>query len=135
MTAVKRKDLVLILARQLAQKVASPVFIVDDQGTLIYYNERAEQTLGQRFEDTGELSATEWGQKWYPEDPVTGHVPLEELPLAIAVMQRKPAHRPLRITGLDGVKRDIEVTAYPLFSREDRFVGAVAIFWEVNGGR
>ena len=28
--------------------------------------------------------------------------------------------------------RQIQATAYPLFARADRFVGAVAVFWE-NG--
>lgn len=128
----KQKDLVLILARELASSVASPVFIVDANGTLVYYNERAEEVLGIRFEDAGELAADEWGAKWEPEDPEHGRVPLEELPLAIAVLQKKPAHRPLRITGTDGVRRTIEVTAYPLFARGARFVGAVAIFWEAQ---
>jgi len=128
-----QKDLVLILARELAAQIASPVFIVDALGTLIYYNEHAEQILGQRFEDAGELAAHEWGDRWNPRDLEHGRVPLEDLPLAIAVQKRRPAHRPLQITGLDGVERTIEVTAFPLFSRDDRFVGAIAIFWERHG--
>lgn len=130
MAGTKQKNLVLILARELAAHVASPVFLVDDVGTLVYYNERAEEILGVRFEEAGELSAEEWGTRWEPEDPEHGRVKLEDLPLTIAVLQRKPAHRPLRIVTPDGVKRTIEVTAFPLFSREDEFVGAIAIFWE-----
>ena len=122
----------LILARELAESVASPVFIVDADGTLIFYNERAEQVLGLRFEEAGEMSREEWGSRWYPEDPDTGHVPLEDLPLTIAVLQHRPAHRPLTIIGSDGVQRAIEVTAYPLMARGDRFVGAMAIFWEAS---
>ena len=133
MSTTGQKDLVLILARELAGQVASPVFIVDAQGTLIYYNEHAEQILGQRFEDAGELSAGEWGDLWNPRDLDEGRVPLEQLPIAIAVTQKRPAHRPLQITGLDGVDRMIEVTAFPLFSKDDRFVGAIAIFWERHG--
>ena len=130
--AAKRKDLVLILARELAAQIASPVFIVDDEANLVYFNEHAEEVLGQRFQETGEMSAEEWGAHWQPEDPDKGPVPLEELPLAIAVMQQKPAHKPLRITGADGEKRMIEVTAFPLFSRGEKFVGAIAIFWEAG---
>ena len=130
--ASKRKDLVLILARELASQIASPVFIVDDEANLVYFNEHAEEVLGQRFKETGEMSAAEWGEHWKPEDPETGPVPLEELPLAIAVLQKKPAHRPLQITAPDGAKRMIEVTAFPLFSRGEKFVGAIAIFWEAG---
>lgn len=130
--ATKRKDLVLILARELAAQIASPVFIVDDEANLVYFNEHAEEVLGRRFKETGEMSAQEWGSQWEPEDPDTGPVPLEELPLAMAVMQQKPAHRPLLITAPDGQKRTIEVTAFPLFSRGRKFVGAIAIFWEAG---
>lgn len=130
--ATRRKDLVLILARELAAQVASPVFIVDEEANLVFYNERAEGVLGLRFDEAGELSAQEWATKWQPEDPEEGPLPIDELPLAIAVKGQKPAHRPLLITGVDGVKRTIEVTAFPLFSRENRFVGAVAIFWEAG---
>lgn len=132
MPAAKRKDLVLILARELATQVASPTFIVDDEATLVFYNEPAEEILGMRFADAGELDAQSWGTQWKPEDPQAGPLPIEELPLAVAVMERKPAHRPLMITGMDGRKRLIEVTAFPLFSRGDTFVGAVAIFWEAE---
>jgi len=132
MARTRQKDLVLILTRELAEHIASPVFVVDEEGTLVFFNERAGEILGMRFEEAGELSAEKWGRMWQPEDPEKGVVPLDELPLAIAVRQQRPAHRPLRITGLDGIKRDIGVTAFPLFSRERRFVGAVAIFWQTE---
>ena len=31
----------------------------------------------------------------------------------------------------DGVEREIEVTAFPLFAHADEFVGVVVIFWRV----
>jgi hypothetical protein len=34
------------------------------------------------------------------------------------------------ITGSDGTKRLLVVTAYPLMPSLDRVVGAIAIFWE-----
>jgi PAS domain-containing protein len=133
MARTGQKHITLILARELAAHVASPFFLVDHEGRLVYYNERAESILGVRFDEAGEMKADEWGSKWLPEDLERGRLPLEELPLAVAMLQKRPAHRPLRITGLDGVQRVIEVTAFPLFSKEDEFVGAVAIFWEREG--
>ena len=130
MTPTKQKHLVLILAREFAAHIASPFFLVDAEGTLVYYNERAEKILGLRFAEAGELSAEEWGAKWKPEDLEHGRIPLAELPLAVAMLRKRPAHRPLRITGSDGVQRIIEITAFPLFPKEDEFVGAIAIFWE-----
>lgn len=127
-------NLVMILARGLASAIATPVFLVDPDGTLAYYNESAEATLGHSFAEAGALKPGEWGTMWQPEDVETGAaVPPADLPLSIAVDQRVPAHGRLRITGLDDEKRIIAVTAFPLFARTDEFVGAVAIFWEEKG--
>ncbi|MGH2724493.1 MAG: PAS domain-containing protein [Actinomycetota bacterium] len=125
-------NLVHILARGLASSVATPMFLVDPGGTLVYYNEPAEEILGQTYAEAGELSAEEWsGAMFSPEDPDTGEpFASEDMPLSVALAERKPAHRFMRIVGLDGVKRRIGVTAFPLFARSDEFVGAVAIFWE-----
>ncbi len=128
-------NLVLILARGLASSIATPIFLVDPDGTLLYFNEPAETVLGQTYAEAGEMALEEWGTKFYPEDPESGDkLSPEELPLAAALARRKPAHRPIAITGMDGVKRNIAITAFPLFARTDEFVGAVAIFWEENEG-
>ena len=41
MTAAK--SIQIILARQLASSIATPILLVDEQNALIYYNEPAEQ--------------------------------------------------------------------------------------------
>ena len=69
-----------------------------------------------------------------PEELEGKPLALEERPLGIALVARKPAHRDLRIAGLDGRKRVVSVTAFPLFARADEFVGAVAVFWQHPGG-
>jgi hypothetical protein len=76
------------------------------------------------------MSAGEWATAFRPVDDEGRPVPLEELPLGIAFLSGAHAHRPLRIQGGDGVDRDIEVTAFPLFAHPDRLVGGVAVFWE-----
>jgi PAS domain-containing protein len=127
-------NLVLILARGLASSIATPVFLVDPDGTLAYFNEPAEEILGQTYAETGELKMDDWGTMFSPQDRESGeHIQPEALPLATAIQERVPAHRQMRITGFDGEQRDIAVTAFPLWARTDEFVGAVAIFWEEPG--
>lgn len=128
------RNLVLILGRQLASNLAVPVFLVDERGTLAFYNEAAEVVLGSRYAETGELSRDEWGTMWNPEYADGTPIPLEKLPLTIALAERRPAHCPMVITGLDGARRSIRVTALPLFAKQDEFVGAMAIFWENEAG-
>ena len=45
----------IILARQLAGYLSVPVFLVDQTGNLLFYNEPAEVILGQRFDETGAM--------------------------------------------------------------------------------
>ena len=124
------KSLVLILMRDLASNVAIPFFVVDPEGSLVYFNEPAEQVLGVRWAESGEMKATDWGTRWKPETSEGTPLGADELPLSIAFHEKRPAHREVRLTLPDGAKRDIEITAFPLFGRAEEFVGAVAIFWE-----
>ena len=125
------KDIEVILSRHLASCLAMPIFIVDPVGNLLFYNEPAELILGCRFEETGEMPANEWATAFMPTDESANQIPPESLPLMIALTERRPAHLRLWIRGLDGSRRHIEVTAFPLIGQAKQFLGAIAIFWEV----
>jgi PAS domain-containing protein len=127
-------NLVLIIARGLASSIATPMFLVDPTGKLVYFNEPAEGILGQSFAESGEMPAEEWGTIFYPEDSESGEkIAPDQLPLSLALSEQKPAHKAFAITGRDDIRREIAVTAFPLFARADELVGAVAIFWERDG--
>ena len=129
----QQHNLVLILARGLASSIATSMFLVDPEGNLVYFNEPAEVILGATYAEAGEMTPEEWGTAFKPQDLETGEeIPRETLPLSLALSERRPAHRSIRITGGDGVERPIAITAFPLWARTDEFVGAVAIFWEEN---
>lgn len=127
---VAQQEIEIILMRQLASYLAAPVFIVDPLGNLVYYNEPAEHILGHRFEETGEMAVAEWATIFQPTDEDGVDLPPDELPLVAALRDRRPAHREFRIRALDGTSRHISVTALPLVGQADRFLGAVALFWE-----
>jgi PAS domain-containing protein len=124
------KELEVILMRQLADCLAMPIFIVDAQGTLLFYNEPAEVLLGQRFEETGALTTRQWATAFVPTDRQNRPLPPHKVPLVIALRERRPNYAELRIRGLDQIVRDIQASAFPLVGRTGRFLGAVAIFWE-----
>lgn len=130
----EQRDLILILARDLTSRLATPAFVVDADGTLAYFNEAAEPVLGASYAETGELPAGGWASEWDPRDLDGEPVPLEDLPLGIAFGKGRAAHRPLRIRAGDGTDREIEVTAFPLCARADQILGAIAIFWEIPAG-
>jgi PAS domain-containing protein len=126
----EQRSLVLILARELAANCATPMFIVDPEGDLVFYNEPAERVLGRSFAEAGPLPRERWSRAFSPVDADGNPVPAERLPLMRAIREMRPGQLSFRITGLDGARRRIAVTAFPLFARADELAGAVAIFWE-----
>ncbi|MEP6896455.1 MAG: PAS domain-containing protein [Chloroflexota bacterium] len=127
---MSQQEVEVILSRHLAEYLAMPIFIVNPDGDLIYYNEPAEAILGTRYNETGMMPAAEWATIFHPVDHEGKPIPAEELPLVIAISQHHPAHKIFWIRGMDGNMREIEVTALPLIGQADRFLGGIAIFWE-----
>jgi hypothetical protein len=129
---MSQKEIELILARQLAEYLAGSIFIVDPGGTLVFYNEPAEKILGRRFGETGEMSADVWSTLFEPIDEAGEPIASNAMALMVTVNERRPAHQTLWIRGLDQVKRHVEVTSFPLIGQVDRYLGAIAIFWEIE---
>lgn len=127
-----QQEIETILCRHWASHLQTPVFLVDPDGNLLYYNEAAEPILGRRFAETGEMSAAEWSTAFRATDENGVLMKPEEIPLYVALSERRPAHKQLWIVGLDNYRRYIETTALPLIGQADRFLGAVAFFWELN---
>ena len=119
----------MILNRQLADCLSIPAFITDTAGNLIFYNEPAEEILGKQFEDTGEMPVEEWSTVFKPVNEDGTELPPEELPLVKTLKSCFPFHKTFWIEGLDGKRRKISVTSYPVMGRTDKFLGAVALFW------
>lgn len=118
--------------RQAASYLAMPIFVVDQKGDLVYFNERAEDLLGLRYDEVGEMPLEEWATEFVPTNESGDPIPPEGLPLVIALQQHRPAHDSFWIMGLNGVRRHLSVTAFPLIGQHDRDLGAVAIFWETE---
>lgn len=124
----------VILVKQLASYLSTPIFVVDTKGDLVYFNESAESLLGYRYDETGPMPQSEWASNVTPIDDAGDPLPADDLPLSVALTERRPAHDSMWITGLDGRRRRISVTAFPLVGQHDRVLGAVAIFWEHTPG-
>ena len=127
----RQKSLVLILAREFASNLATPIYIADADDRLVYFNEPAEQIAGRPFAETGEVPVREWAEMLSPSTADGEPMPREDTPGGMAFAERRPAHGNLCITGLDGVRREIATTAFPLFGPDEEFHGIMVIFWEL----
>ena len=126
----KQKHLILILAREFASKLATPMFVADADGDVVFYNEAAEEILGRPFTEGMEMPADDWTSLFQLETVDGLPLSLTEMAAGVALLERRPEHRPLRLTGLDGKEHTVAVTAFPLFAHAEEFLGMVAIFWE-----
>jgi len=126
------KAIQMILARQLASCVATPILLVDDTGTLIFYNEPAEEILNQRFEETGEIPPDEWNRYVTVADENREPLPPDERPMRVALLTRQPVSRRMWSKHHDGPWRQIQVTALPVIGEGDHILGVMNIFWVVE---
>jgi PAS domain-containing protein len=125
-------EIEIILNRQLADCLSIPVFITDTKGNLIFYNEPAEEILGKRFEDTGEMPVELWSTIFKPIDEFGNTIPPDDLPLVRTLKNCYPYHKTFRIESLQGKAEKISVTSYPIIGRAGKFLGAVAICWKAK---
>lgn len=81
-TDQSQRPIELILLRQLASYLDMPIFVIDAQGRLVYYNEPAEPLLGVRFDEVGVMEMADWlalsprvvtGIDWHRSNRASGH--------------------------------------------------------------
>ena len=59
-------------------------------------------------------------------------IPPADLPLMRALARQRPAYKRCYIQGLNGKRRHIEVAAIPIQGLISEFLGAAALFWEID---
>jgi len=116
--------------RQLADGLAVPMWLADETGDLLFFNESAERLLGQRFNDVGDLSLDDARRILSFRDADGNSLPLDQTPLLVALREHRPVHRRVWISSLDGEEHELEVTAFPLLGGGGHLIGGVAMFWE-----
>jgi PAS domain S-box-containing protein len=127
-----QQPLELILLRQLASYLTIPMWMMDEVGNLIYYNDPAEKLLGVEFDDAGVIKAEQLVGKWNVTALDGSPIPEDEFVVVGALVKQVPGHRAVRFQGLDGVWREVEVSAIPITGQGNRFLGVLTIFWEVR---
>jgi len=127
----KQPDLVLIVARSFATKLATPTLIADARGDLVYFNDAAAEVLGRSYLDVGKLPASRWQELFEPRTFDEQPLSAEQTPSGIALLERRPVHGSFAFRGLDGRDHEITVTAFPLLSHPEEVVGVMSVFWEL----
>ena len=130
--AASGKPLPLILARELAANLATPMSLMDARGVLVFYNDGAALLIGKPFAEMGEMPGEEFAEVLRMRTPDGQPLRRRDMPAGIALFERRPAHMVIAATGYDGVERVVHNTAYPLFGTTSEMHVVVSVFWEVT---
>ena len=133
--APEQRNLVLILARAFAAQLATAVFLLDPEGTIIYYNEAGERLTGRPFIEGAGLRIDQWMMDRRPRDEEGHELSIQDLPLGTTMLKQEPAHGILTFRTEGGVDRRIETASFPLFAHTEDFVGTISIVWPIEEDR
>ncbi len=131
--AIDQRPVELILARGLMSNLTTPAFLVDHEGTLVFFNDAAGDVLGVNFEDAEPMRLDEWGTRFAPASEDGTQIDVHDLPLAVSLREGRPVHGRIAVRSLHGDERKIEVSAFPIVGNEG-VRGAMAIFWDCGEG-
>jgi PAS domain-containing protein len=124
------KSLPLILARELAANLATPMFLSDARGMLVYWNDAAALLLGKPFAEFGEVPGDDFAAVLDMATADGTPLRLRDSPGGIAFYEHRPSHQRLFATTYDGTRRLVEATAYPLLGANGEMHGVINVFWE-----
>ena len=125
------KSIQLILARQFASSIATPILLADTTGALIYYNEGAEAIFNQRFDETGEMPPAEWYSRIAAVDEDRNPIAPEQRSMNRVLTERVPISQTMWTRSMDGEWRHLRITAFPIIGEKNAVLGAMSIFWEI----
>jgi len=130
---VDQKPLELILARNFLTSLSTPAFLVDERGTMLFWNEAAGGLLGMSFEEFGRMPPEEWSKTVGPFDDDGKPVSIEDLPTTKALRAGRPAHGTFCVHSVKGEEYDIEASALPIVADEGQ-EGAMIFMWPRENG-
>ena len=125
------KSIQLILARQLASCIATPILLVDAQNALIYYNEPAEAIFNQRFDETGEMPAEEWTTRFAAVDDRPQSHSTRRSTHDAGARRGCPISQTMWLRASNGDWQHLRITAIPLIGEKGLLLGAMSIFWAI----
>ena len=124
------KSLALIRAKHLAESVTTPMLLTARDGTLIFYNEAAEVMLGVPFADVGPLGASAWRDRFDVRGRTGEPFPLEAMPGWLELQTERPGTGHVVLRRSDGSDLVLAVCAFPLFTAQRQFDGALVLLWK-----
>lgn len=129
---MSQKSIEIILYRQLVSYIATPSFMLDSDGSIIYCNKAAEEILGVQFSEMGEVTTNNWQILLAPKDKHGKSTSLERSPLFTSSTQFTISHGIFHILNFNGELKHLELFAIPVINTMDIYLGTLAFFQEIK---
>ncbi|HSH02323.1 MAG TPA: hypothetical protein VLL52_07370 [Anaerolineae bacterium] len=121
------KELEVILARHLASSLAIPMFLINPQADLIYFNTLAERILGQRYDETGVLTYAEWSTLMTFRDKDGNKLVEHNNPFLVSLRTEKLINQQLWLETINQNKQCLTISCIPLLGQTYHFFGVLVI--------
>lgn len=125
-----QQPLELILARNLISTIALAAFLVDNEGTLVFFNTTAGSLIGRNFEEVGRARPEVWMEEVGPFDELGKLLKVDSLPMTRALREGLPANGRFRVR-LQGEISEVDASGLPLVGRYG-VEGAIIVFWRAQ---
>jgi PAS domain-containing protein len=129
-----QRPIELILLRELARRLSTPVTLYDADGRLAYLNPAAEALFAVDFEELGEISLAEAVAIIRPTDANGAPIPAEHMPIGIALGQHQARQANMWVHDQNGTAHRVANTSIPLQGQGGEALGAMSIWWKVEDG-
>jgi PAS domain-containing protein len=129
----RQHPLELILLRQFAAHLSTPVALFDRDRRLIFLNRAAETALGVDFAALGELSLEQALAIAQPTDDEGAPMTAETVPVGRTLCGGRPALGTVSIRDRHGRVHRLGTTTVPVQGPGGVLFGAMAIFWASPG--
>jgi len=127
---VSAKAVELILLRQLLGRLPLPATLIDAEANIVYVNPATERLLGYDWAVLGEFPLSRMRELVDPRHADGSVMEVRDMPLAVALHDRRPQQYRMIIHGADGRQHRIVTTAIPLDGQGGTLLGAMNFFWE-----
>lgn len=131
-TELASRPIELILAKQWAGLLVTPVLLFDGEGTLLYYNENAEILLGRSFGLTGPMRRSEWAAAFQFEDLDGQDLDADQTPIGSSLDGAQADQMTLSLRGIAGALTKIRLTTVPIQGAGNHRHGVLAFLTPVT---
>lgn len=122
------QDIELILSRQLAEYLTTPIALIDHDGRMIYFNESAGHVLGKHFDENGEVDMREWVGRIFENESMVDGIDIHEIPFIKVLSGRHILQGEYWMRNFEEINQKVMIICIPLIGLSQREIGAIIYF-------